>query len=132
MTGAAWVSTAANQGYGEAEFEMGMMLAQGIGVQLNFEWARYWLEKAAGQRSCRSAGNAAYRIGQMYAFGEGVEISSEKALFWFERSAERGHNMGMSEAQTILRKGVGQVTPARGNTPGLPAAIRKRMYGSRW
>lgn len=126
---AAWVSAAANQGLPAAQLQMGLMLLEGNGVQFNPEWARYWLERAAEQ-DAPSAAAAQYRLGMMYQEGQGGEASRERALFWFERSAERGNQAALVASQAILRKGPGP--PAPGNTPGLPANIRRQLWGKPW
>ncbi|MEM8484880.1 MAG: hypothetical protein AAF564_04990 [Bacteroidota bacterium] len=44
-----WISDAASQGDKEAQYLFAMMYQEGRGVEMNFEKARYWLNKAADQ-----------------------------------------------------------------------------------
>jgi len=126
QTAAAWISVAANQGLAQAQYQIGMMLLGGIGVEINGEWAKYWFEQAGEQKG--QAGSAAlFRLGIMYETGQIVEKDKMQALFYYERSAELGNPQATQAAQAIPRQGPGPCAP--GNTPGLPAAIRKELWG---
>lgn len=125
-TAAAWVSAAANQGLPAAQYQMGMLLLGGVGVEMNGEWASYWFEKVAEQ-DVQQAADARYRLGLMYRSGNGVPEDRGKALFWFERAAELGHKDANIAGGAIRRQGRGPAAP--GNTPGLPAKIRRELWG---
>ena len=45
-----WCRTAAEQGLPEAQYTLGMCYRQGLGVELNTNEARAWVEKAAASR----------------------------------------------------------------------------------
>lgn len=46
---AEWMHKAAKQGMVEAEYLMGVILVEGIGVEIDENQARHWLQKAAAQ-----------------------------------------------------------------------------------
>jgi len=126
---AAWVSAAANQGLPAAQHQMGLLLLSGTGVPTNPQWARYWFEQAA-EKDDPCAADASFRLGAIYQAGLGVNASREMALDWYERAAEKGNQEALIAWQAICRKGPGPAAP--GNTPGLPAKIRKQLWGRSW
>ena len=48
---AIWISDAASQGHEQAQYLYAMMYQEGRGVEMNFDKARYWLQKAADQNN---------------------------------------------------------------------------------
>ena len=69
----------AKQGNIEAQFYLGLMYAEEVGVKNNFENAIYWLARAAEQ----GFPPAQFYLGGMYGKGEDVEQDSEKAFEWY-------------------------------------------------
>jgi len=71
---------AADAGQAEAQFDIGVLYAQGLGVRRDLTEAFRWYQKAANQ------GNAAaeFALGQMYARGWGVPRDQADALRWFQ------------------------------------------------
>jgi uncharacterized protein len=45
----AWFEKAAVQGYSRAQFNLGLLYAEGLGVAQDYAKAKAWLEKAAAQ-----------------------------------------------------------------------------------
>ena len=71
-------SSAAGQGDAAAQYNLGLMYAQGQGVAQNKKQAAAWYRKAAAQ------GHAAaqYNLGLMYNNGEGVAPDKQQAETW--------------------------------------------------
>ena len=78
---------AAVQGDAKAQYGLGLMYANGIGVRQDDQIARHWYEKAAAQGHAR----AQFNLGVMYANGQGVRQDDQIARQWFEKAAEQGH-----------------------------------------
>jgi hypothetical protein len=70
----------AEAGQAEAEFDLGVLYAEGMGVRRDLTEASKWYRKAAEQ------GNAAaeFALGQMYSRGWGVPRDEADAIRWFQ------------------------------------------------
>lgn len=77
---------AAEQGYAEAQFSIGVMYANGEGVTRDSKQAVYWYQKAAKQ----SVAKAQYNLGAMYHKGDGVQKNEAQAISWYRKAAEQG------------------------------------------
>lgn len=77
----------ARTGHRDAQFNLGLLYENGLGVAADGAQAAYWFERAADQDD-RTA--QAY-LGEMYAGGLGVRRDDVAALKWFRRAAELGH-----------------------------------------
>jgi len=71
---------AAESGQAEAQFDLGVLYAQGLGVERDLMEAMRWYRQAAEQ------GNAAaqFALGQMYSRGWGTPRDEVDALRWFQ------------------------------------------------
>ena len=71
---------AADSGQPEAEFDLGLLYAQGLGVRRDMTEAARWYRKAAEQ------GNSAaqFALGQMYSRGWGVPSDEADAVRWLQ------------------------------------------------
>jgi TPR repeat protein len=71
---------AADAGEAEAQFDLGVLYAQGRGVERDLDEAARWYRQAAEQ------GNAAaqFALGQMYSRGWGMPRDESDALRWFQ------------------------------------------------
>ena len=76
----------AEQGDANGQFGLGLLYANGWGVDLNDDEALKWYGLAAGQ----GHGEAAYNLGVMNANGWGVPQSDEGAFKWYSQAAESG------------------------------------------
>jgi uncharacterized protein len=112
---------AAEGGHAEAQFDLGLLYAQGLGIKRDLAEAAAWYRKAAEQ------GNSAaeFALGQMYSRGwgaprdttdairwmqmandpasdgpptdwtriegYGIEQDQKQAAFWYEKAAQQGH-----------------------------------------
>lgn len=86
--------TEALRGNTIAQFEAGVMLERGIGVDENQTQSAKWYEKAAIQ----GHKDAQYNIGIMYAAGRGVEQNDQFSMMWLACAAKQGDK----EARTLL------------------------------
>ena len=92
---AEWQSLA-EQGDANGQFGLGLLYANGWGVDLNDDEALKWYGLAAGQGHAE----AAYNLGVMNANGWGVPQSDDEAFKWYSMAADRG----FTTAQTNLGK----------------------------
>jgi hypothetical protein len=77
----------AEGGHRDAQFNLGLLYENGLGVAKDGAQAVRWFRRAA-ERDDRTA--QAY-LGEMYAQGLGVARDDIEALSWYKRAAERGH-----------------------------------------
>jgi len=86
----------AEQGDAKGQFGLGLLYANGWGVDLDDDQAMKWYGLAAEQNH----GEAAYNLGVMCANGWGVPQNDEEAFRWYSLAAENG----FTTAQTSLGK----------------------------
>lgn len=70
----------AEAGQAEAQFDLGLLYAQGLGVQRDLTVASNWYRKAAEQGNAE----AQFALGQMYSRGWGVPRDMADALRWLQ------------------------------------------------
>jgi TPR repeat protein len=97
-TSAAWSlwSKSAGQGLVDAQYNLGVMYASGLGLDESDESAAQWYQKAAEQ----GLALAQFNLGVSYATGKGVKRSYATALEWYRKAAKQGHG----EAKRVLSK----------------------------
>ncbi|MBA4142376.1 MAG: sel1 repeat family protein [Nitrosospira sp.] len=86
-TAAAWFHRSAAQGYADAQFNLGLMYANGEGVPQDPVKAVELFQKAAEQGNVDAQNN----LGVMYYAGEGVPKDDAKAREWFRKAAAQGN-----------------------------------------
>ncbi len=79
-------SRAADRGEAGAQFAMGLMLANGFGVDKDYAKALGWFRKAAAQGNSDAQTN----IGYLYANGWGVPQDYQKSMEWYRKAADAG------------------------------------------
>jgi hypothetical protein len=84
----AWYLKAADQGMATAQHYLGVMFANGRGVQRDFEVAAKWYRKAAD----RGYPVSQHNLGVMYANGQGVSQNDAEAVRWYRRAAEHSYS----------------------------------------
>ncbi|WP_293004660.1 tetratricopeptide repeat protein [Nitrosomonas sp.] len=94
---AGWFYRAAEQGYADAQFNLGLMYANGEGVPQDMEQAVELFKKAAEQGHVDAQNN----LGAMYFTGEGVARNEKKAIEWFEKAAAQGNEEARSNLDAI-------------------------------
>ena len=92
----------ADKGKSNAQYDVGLMYANGQGVSQNFAIAATWYRKAADQGD----GDAMTNLGFMYEHGQGVQQDYEEAIQWYQKAAEQGNavaqfNLGASYANGL-------------------------------
>ena len=83
----ATLQTEAAQGKSDAQIDLGLAYAKGLGVTRDYPTARQWFERAAGQGTAK----AQYYLGAMYERGLGGPRSYTTALQWYQRAADQGY-----------------------------------------
>ena len=79
----------AEAGDHDAQFSLGLMYYDGLGVPQDYKKALQWFARAADQGNV----SAQYNLGLMYYHGDGIPQDYKKAVQWFTRAAEQGHDM---------------------------------------
>lgn len=77
---------AAQLGYADAQFDLGLMYEYGKGTETDLTKALYWYEKAAEQGHAKGQSYT----GSAYRRGAGVEKDYDKAFYWYEKAAGQG------------------------------------------
>jgi len=94
----------AKEGDPKAQYNVGLIYANGRGVQKDMEQARKWYEKAAKQDN----GPAQYNLGQIYhAAGENDPHGYEKARYWYEKAVEAGVMQAYNNLGALYLEGKG-------------------------
>ena len=91
---------AAAQGHADAQYWLGIVYSNGLGVSADASEAAKWYHRAAE----RGHAKAGFELGHMYAVGRGVPQNSREADKWYRRAAEQGH----TEAKSFLGLGAEQ------------------------
>lgn len=94
---AGWFYRAAEQGYADAQFNLGLMYANGEGVPQDMQQAVELFRKAAEQGHVDAQNN----LGALYFIGEGVERDVKKAIAWFEKAAAQGNEEARANLEAI-------------------------------
>ena len=96
LTPAAVAETHARAGHGDADaqYELGIMYAEGRGVPQNDAVAFAWYRQAAEQ----GVAEAQFNVGLMYSAGRGVPRDEAEAVTWYQQAAAQG----LAEAQVNL------------------------------
>ncbi|MDP0498891.1 MAG: tetratricopeptide repeat protein [Verrucomicrobiota bacterium JB022] len=86
-----WFVRAADQDFGDAQYNLGVMYQMGDGVEQNAKTAVYWYQRAAEQDQA----NALNNLGYAYSAGFGVEKDEAKAVEYYEKAAKLGHSTSL-------------------------------------
>ena len=77
----------AEQGYADAQVNLGLLYDRGRGVAKDDAEAVRWYREAAAKGHAMAQNN----LGAKYLFGEGVPKNKEEAVRWFRMAAEQGN-----------------------------------------
>lgn len=77
----------ARLGLPDAQYEVGLMYANGVGAPQDFKQAIHWIRLSAE----RGHVPAQYLLATRYASGVAIEKSETQAFHWFQRAAAQGH-----------------------------------------
>ncbi|WP_348944436.1 tetratricopeptide repeat protein [Chitinibacter sp. FCG-7] len=83
----AWYRKSADQGYANAQYNMGLCYYNGFGTAINYTEAASWYQKSVAQ----GYDKAQYNLGTMYKSGKGVPQDLAKALSLYRKAAEQGN-----------------------------------------
>ena len=94
-----------------AMFDLGRMLADGLGCEIDAEKSREWyaqaLEAFHNAEEEQSDRFLEYRIGKMYAAGLGTEQDYTEAADWLSRSAGKGYKYAQYSLAGLYYRGQG-------------------------
>ena len=99
----------AEQGDADAQFNLGIMYANGEGVPKDYAKAAYWFLKAAEQGIAEAQNN----LGTMYQYGEGVPKDYVQAYVWMSIAATQG-NANAQKGKGTLKKEMTREQIAKG------------------
>ena len=102
---AGWFCAAANSGFAEAQFHLGVCYADGVGVLQNDMEAEKWFEKAAMQ----GVPAAQRLLGLCFLDGRGVSQDFTKALKWFRKAAQQDDAVAQINLASFYEHGYGIV-----------------------
>ena len=96
------IKNAASNGNPQAQFELGNMYRNAIGVPRDYEQALIWLNKAAEQNHP----DALFILGNIHEQGvNGAEKNLKKAAEYYRRAAENGNLTSMLRLASMYEKG---------------------------
>ena len=95
--GIALIRRSAEQGYADAQFNLGLAYYRGEGVSQDYTQAVSWYRKAAEQ----GVAAAQYNLGVCYYKGEGVSQDYVQAVSWWCKAAEQGHSLAIEYLNNV-------------------------------
>ncbi len=95
-----YFTMAAEQGNADAQFEVGQMMAQGLGTAQLFEEAMHWYELSARQGHAKAQFNIAF----LYAYGQGVDPDMLKAYEWYRISYLCAYPLAKKPMESTAKK----------------------------
>ena len=94
---------AAGDGDADSSFQLGLMYANGTGVERDYMKAHEWFSHA----SERDHVEAEYSLGVLYNVGFGVERDEAEAAYWYTRAAEKGNAQAQCNLAGLYETGEG-------------------------
>ncbi len=98
----------AEHGHARAQFNLGGLYEEGLGVHKDDQQAAVWYRKAAEQ----GLAIAQFSLGLMYANGQGVPKNDQQAVVWYRKAAEQG--VPFAQGSLGLMYGQGRGVPKDG------------------
>ena len=89
----------ANQGFAEAQYDLGEMYYFSEGVRQDYAKAKNWYQKAADQ----GVAEAQHNLGVLYYEGKSVRQDNDTAKEWVRKSCDNGYEDGC-DAYRILNQ----------------------------
>lgn len=95
-----------------AQIRVGDCYMEGTGVELCFQNAVVWYDRAAAQ----GHPEALFKMGVMYENGWGVKRSLSRAVSWFQRAVKQDHNEARAHLLRLrrIRRRMGKLEPKGG------------------
>lgn len=94
-----WYQESAEKGYPEAQYNLGVLYANGRGVKLSHTEAVKWYRLAADQ----GLANAQFNLGVSYANGIGIPKNHVNAYMWWSLAKAQGHDVAAKYMLSIER-----------------------------
>lgn len=98
-----WYTLAADRGFTDAQYKLGICYANGNGVAKSYTEAVKWYKLAADKGFADAQNN----LGVCYEIGRGVEQSYEKAVKWYRLAADQGNSNAQSNLGACYGNGEG-------------------------
>ena len=95
-----WFKLSAEQGYGQAQYNLGLLYSRGEGLPIEHKEAVKWYRLSAEQRIPGAQSN----LGLMYEKGLGVEQDYVEAHKWFNIAGVNGNEVGKKNTDIIEKK----------------------------
>jgi uncharacterized protein len=93
----------ADQGNTVAEYNVGLLYANGQGVPKDDAQARQWYEKAA----VKGHADAQVDLGILFVYGRGVPQDYKMAVYWLRLSANQGNDLAQRKLGLMFERGDG-------------------------
>ena len=104
----------AEDGNALAMHDLGRMVTDGLGVEMNSDTAFAWYSKALAAFLAIEAKKehryVEYRIGKLYAAGLGTEQDYEEVANWFKEAASKNHKYAQYSLGVLYYRGRGRRT----------------------
>lgn len=88
---------AAQEGNAKAQFALGGMYDEGVGVNQDYRQAVAWWQQSANQ----GYANAEFYLGTMYENGQGVPADKAEAIVWYRKAAAQGYTRAMNAIASL-------------------------------
>jgi TPR repeat protein len=98
-----WYNKSAMQGYGPAQYNIGVAYRYGRGVSQNLQKASEWYQKSANQGITQAQVN----LGMLYLLGLGVSVDYVIARQWFMKASENGNSIAIFNVGQLYFYGLG-------------------------
>lgn len=98
-----YLEDAANKGNDEAQFLVGKMYHQALGVSIDDAKAIQWYKKSANQGNPKAQNN----LGTMYLYGVGTNVNYPEALSLFEKASSKGVSIALGNLGIMYFYGYG-------------------------
>lgn len=96
-----WYTKAAHQGNADAQYALGFMYAEDLGVRQDYQKAVEWYTKAANQGNAK----AQHNLGWMYYNGQGVSQNKSTAKRYFGQACDNGSQLGCDKYHRLNQQG---------------------------
>ncbi|MBI1890995.1 MAG: SEL1-like repeat protein [Burkholderiales bacterium] len=93
----------AEKDYAPAQFSLGSMYEEGVGMPKDEEQAAHWYRKAATAGEVK----AEYNLAMMYSDGRGVAKDDKQAAHWYTKAAYHGYDSAQYNLGVMYATGVG-------------------------
>jgi len=117
-----WFRLAAEQGYADAQYDLGLMYTEGRGVVEDDAEGVVWLRKAGDQGHAE----AQFQLGKMFELGEGVTRDLDEATRWYRLAGEQGVVLAQYRLGKLYASADGNSVPQKQPAPRVQvSSIRK-------